>query len=78
MTRLLALALFALAVLAPSAAANPAPPPDFKNYGGTSRSGPFRSCGSGAGLALAGVGTVWGLMWVSRRRADRRNEDARS
>jgi hypothetical protein len=43
------------------------------------RTGPFRSCGSGMGLGLAGVGLAWAALWlgnrfagrVSRREADR-------
>jgi len=31
------------------------------------RTGPFRSCGSGAGAGLAGIGLAWGLMWVGHR-----------
>jgi hypothetical protein len=60
----------ALAVVAPAARANPAPPPDWKS-GDTRRSGPFRSCGSGAGVGLAGIGVTWGLMWVGTRYASR-------
>lgn len=32
---------------------------------------PGRACGSALGLALAGVGMVWGLMWIGTRYADR-------
>jgi len=43
------------------------------------RTGPFRSCGSGAGLGLAGIGVAWGLMWIGTRYAGRivrgRNRD---
>ena len=35
------------------------------------RTGPFRSCGSGMGLGLAGIGIAWGLMWVGTRYAAR-------
>ena len=71
MTRLrLLLACFALAVLAPLAPANPAPPPDWKGDGGR-RDGPFRSCGSGSALGLAGIGVAWGLMWAGNRYAGR-------
>jgi hypothetical protein len=35
------------------------------------RNGPFRSCGSGMGLGLAGIGIAWGLMWVGTRLAGR-------
>jgi hypothetical protein len=35
------------------------------------RTGPFRSCGSGAGAGLAGIGIAWGLMWVGHRYAAR-------
>src|SRR5262245_46054150 len=37
---------------------DPVPPPKPK------RTGPFRSCGSGVGLGLVGIGIAWGLMWV--------------
>jgi hypothetical protein len=40
-------------------------------YEPSRRTGPFRSCGSGMGLGLAGVGTAWGLMWVGHRYAGR-------
>ena len=35
------------------------------------RTGPFRSCGSGMGLGLAGIGIAWSLMWVGTRYAGR-------
>jgi hypothetical protein len=35
------------------------------------RNGPFRSCGSGMGVGLAGIGVAWGLMWVGTRYAGR-------
>jgi hypothetical protein len=35
------------------------------------RTGPFRSCGSGMGVGLAGIGVAWGLMWVGTRYAGR-------
>jgi hypothetical protein len=35
------------------------------------RTGPFRSCGSGMGLGLAGIGIAWGLMWAGTRYAGR-------
>jgi hypothetical protein len=35
------------------------------------RTGPFRSCGSGAGIGLAGIGIAWGMMWVGTRYAGR-------
>ena len=60
-----------LAAFAPAARANPAPPPDWKNYGDTRRTGPFRSCGSGMGVGLAGIGVAWGLTWVGTRYAGR-------
>jgi hypothetical protein len=31
------------------------------------RSGPFRSCGSGMGLGLAGIGLAWGTLWLGNR-----------
>jgi hypothetical protein len=37
----------------------------------TRRTGPFRSCGSGMGLGLAGIGIAWGLMLVGTRYAAR-------
>jgi hypothetical protein len=33
--------------------------------------GPFRSCGSGMGAGLAGIGIAWGLMWVGTRYGSR-------
>jgi hypothetical protein len=42
------------------------------------RSGPFRSCGSGMGVGLAGIGLAWGFMWIGNRYAGRvagRRED---
>jgi hypothetical protein len=35
------------------------------------RTGPFRSCGSGMGVGLAGIGLAWGLFWVGNRFAGR-------
>jgi hypothetical protein len=35
------------------------------------RTGPFRSCGSGVGAGLAGIGVAWGLMWAGNRFAGR-------
>src|SRR5262249_8807801 len=29
--------------------------------------GPFRSCGSGAGIGFVGIGLAWSLMWVGNR-----------
>ena len=71
MTRVRAavLSLLTLAALASPVLANPAPPPDWKDSGGSGgRTGLFRSCGAGAGAGLAGIGVLWGLMWVGRRR----------
>jgi hypothetical protein len=31
------------------------------------RTGPFRSCGSGMGLGLAGIGVAWGMFWLGSR-----------
>ena len=42
------------------------------------RTGPFRSCGSGAGIGFAGIGLAWGLMWIGNRyagRISRRKDD---
>ncbi len=33
--------------------------------------GPLRSCGSGAPLALAGIATAWGVLWLGGRVAGR-------
>ena len=38
------------------------------------RTGPFRSCGSGMGAGLAGIGLAWGVMWAGRRYAARLHE----
>lgn len=35
------------------------------------RSGPFRSCGSGAPLALVGIAATWGMLWLGHRFAGR-------
>jgi len=35
------------------------------------RTGPFRSCGSGMGLGLAGIGLAWGMFWLGNRFAGR-------
>ena len=42
------------------------------------RTGPFRSCGSGAGLGLAGIGAAWAVLWLGNRFADRAARRARS
>lgn len=31
------------------------------------RSGPFRSCGSGMGTGLAGIGATWAVLWLGLR-----------
>jgi hypothetical protein len=31
------------------------------------RSGPFRSCGSGTPVCLAGIGLAWGMLWLGNR-----------
>lgn len=31
------------------------------------RTGPFRSCGSGMGAGLAGIGLAWGVLWLGGR-----------
>ena len=36
-----------------------------------SRTGPFRSCGTGAPLALAGIAATWGMLWLGNRVAGR-------
>jgi hypothetical protein len=45
----------------------PEPPP---------RTGPLRSCGSGAPLALAGIATAWGVLWLGGRVAGRMSRRA--
>ena len=35
------------------------------------RTGPFRSCGSGMGLGLAGIAAAWGVLWLGNRFAGR-------
>ena len=35
------------------------------------RTGPFRSCGSGMGAGLAGIGLAWAAMWAGHRYAAR-------
>jgi hypothetical protein len=65
-SRALWLWLFAFGLLAVEAAplwAN-APVP---NLAQPKRTGPFRSCGSGMGLGLAGIGMAWGMLWLGNR-----------
>lgn len=31
------------------------------------KTGPFRSCGSGMGTGLAGIGLAWGMLWLGNR-----------
>ncbi|MBN9118302.1 MAG: hypothetical protein J0I06_03930 [Planctomycetes bacterium] len=43
----------------------PSPPPAPRDP--PRRTGPFRSCGSGAGPGLAGIGAAWGMLWLGNR-----------
>src|SRR5262245_30707437 len=60
----------------------PPPPPARAVPARQRRTGPFRSCGSGMGVGLAGIGLTWGLMWIGHRYAGRvartRREDQRN
>jgi hypothetical protein len=47
----------------------PYPPPAPRDP--PKRTGPFRSCGSGMGLGLAGIGAAWGMFWLGNRFAGR-------
>ncbi|MCI0704396.1 MAG: hypothetical protein L0241_25340 [Planctomycetia bacterium] len=59
----------------------PPPPPidpitgkelfDTREKKSPQRTGPFRSCGSGMGLGLAGIGLAWGMFWLGNRFAAR-------
>ena len=44
---------------------------DYREEKKPRRTGPFRSCGSGMGTGLAGIGLAWGLFWVGNRFAGR-------
>jgi len=65
----------------PNPAPDPAPPPPLDPVTGLprvprdppqpKRTGPFRSCGSGAGTGLAGVGATWAVLWLGSRLAGR-------
>ncbi|MFM8274491.1 MAG: hypothetical protein ACKODX_19470 [Gemmata sp.] len=46
------------------------PPPPVTprpSTGDAKRAGPFRSCGSGIGTGLAGIGVAWGMLWLGTR-----------
>jgi hypothetical protein len=47
----------------------PYPPP--KVVDPPKRTGPFRSCGSGVGVGLAGIGVAWAMLWLGNRFAGR-------
>lgn len=53
----------------------PQPPPPPKKVE-PRRSGVFRSCGSGAGLGLAGIAVGWGMLWLGTRFVNRRPRSA--
>lgn len=42
------------------------------------RTGPFRSCGSGMGLGLAGIAAAWGMLWLGNRFAGRVSRGSRT
>ncbi|VTR93454.1 unnamed protein product [Gemmata massiliana] len=41
------------------------------------RRGLFRSCGSGMGAGLAGIGLAWGTFWIGSRLANRTRNGSR-
>jgi hypothetical protein len=41
------------------------------------RTGPFRSCGSGAGTGLAGIALTWGMLWLGNRFVGRVSRSAK-
>jgi hypothetical protein len=43
----------------------PYPPPRIPDP--PKRTGPFRSCGSGMGVGLAGIGVAWAMLWLGNR-----------
>jgi hypothetical protein len=45
---------------------------DMPPGGWGGRSGPFRSCGSGIGTGLAGIGLAWAALWTGHRFAKRK------
>ncbi len=59
----------------PDPAPQPPPPPIdpatgkelFDTREKPKRTGPFRSCGSGMGVGLAGIGAAWGMLWLGMR-----------
>ncbi|MBM3981475.1 MAG: hypothetical protein FJ304_14555 [Planctomycetes bacterium] len=59
----------------PQPAPQPPPPPIdpatgkelFDTREKPKRTGPFRSCGSGAGVGLAGIGAAWAALWLGMR-----------
>ena len=69
--------LLALVAFAPAARADlpPGPSPSVNRHlpvtADPPRRGVFRTCGSGMGVGLAGIGVAWGLMWVGTRCASR-------
>lgn len=57
---------------APSPVQNPPPnkemwPNDPVVRPAPKRTGPFRSCGSGAGTGLAGIAVAWAMLWLGNR-----------
>jgi len=53
----------------------PYPPP--LQPGLPKRTGLFHSCGSGAGVGLAGIGLAWGMLWLGNRFAGRVSRSAK-
>lgn len=56
------------AVATPTDQPAPATPPPQPPQ----KSGPFRSCGSGIGTGLAGIGLAWAALWTGHRFAKRK------
>ena len=40
---------------------------EWEPIGKQKRTGLFRTCGSGMGVSLAGVGLAWGMLWLGTR-----------
>lgn len=51
----------------PFATTTTLPTPSPKKPEPPKRTGPFRSCGSGMGLGLAGIGAAWAVLWLGNR-----------
>jgi hypothetical protein len=54
----------------------PPPPPPPPKRVEPRRTGVFRSCGSGMGPGLAGIGVGWAMLWLGTRFANRVSRSA--